>query len=984
MIHIFVELSAYRQIMKLRPASIDSIIQNLKGLVEYSGGHCEFCENGSLLFSIDPLESGQEGSVELIHHIYAVLLEKRRELQGFVVVADQHSNSLAGTTFPVLGQLRRSAMFVDRSDSLWLGHKLWDFIGEGFVGEEQGTLVQVVERTLDGPDSISDSSRFFVRPELSEQIRRSIEARQRGQGTTGWIQLCAPPISGVAANIERALSSFVRDKQFRDWCFLGSGRDSLTLLEPFLEGINRDFLGSVPEFLSKSDRMLWEQRVGILQFACPDYATEDFFSIFSLYLLAYSRFMKRHHLPPVLVCPQADRYPPATIRLLGRLLSRFGGIGQLIPVCITGEAEPLGELDSISHETIVGGELESGEVKERVEGFDNLLEADRERLAQVTEGQPLYLYHACLTGTIGKLKGVQITLELLRQRDIACRRILYATYLSDGLLGQVGIADLLGGLGLAEEVYKREYKNLVRLGLIDERSGRLTVNEIGHLLAPDLDADALQLHIAEYCYDLWYAGRLSVTAPQPSNPERIGVLFWFLSLNGRFDQALLVFLELMGRMFDQGRVEEALHYLEQENPFRMNLTAEETQRRDFFLELMALRASILLESKEQADLHLVRLREMQIGGEWEKGLLDLLSAQHHYAALESKLALDAAKRSLLSAQAIESGIQECRADIEIGLTMLAATKFEEAEEYFTLSRIAAPRESATFEHIRSLTFEAITLYLYGNVSKALRTAEEAGARAGVAGRREWQRLSLFLRGRCYFTLGLYEEALKVFQAGISFCRVYSNDEARKVFSAWAGRSIAYGEGGNPFKYFEGLRRDGEVLLYLSEYAAESGDLQAALELIEEALEGMSTAQEEYLPSETVPWASGYSAIEDRALKMSDGRGVLHFNSRALRAYLKGLSGEVDEAITEFTRLTREERLSESDPNNYHYYYLHSRIVPHGEGELLVDRLTVLSKALKHVQERATRIDDVKKRQAFLRRNRWNARLVEDAKSLKLM
>jgi len=83
-------------------------------------------------------------------------------------------------------------------------------------------------------------------------------------------------------------------------------------------------------------------------------------------------------------------------------------------------------------------------------------------------------------------------------------------------------------------------------------------------------------------------------------------------------------------------------------------------------------------------------------------------------------------------------------------------------------------------------------------------------------------------------------------------------------------------------------------------------------------------------------------------------------------------------------LSREDRLSEHDPNNYHYYYLHSRVVPHGEGELLVDRLTVLSKALKHVQERATRIDDVKKRQSFLRRNRWNARLIEDAKSLKLM
>lgn len=455
-------------------------------------------------------------------------------------------------------------------------------------------------------------------------------------------------------------------------------------------------------------------------------------------------------------------------------------------------------------------------------------------------------------------------------------------------------------------------------------------------------------------------------------------------MNGRFDQALLVFIDLMTQMLDQGRIDEALHYLEQENQFRMNLTAEEARRRDFFIELMAFRASILIESKEQADLHLVRLKEMQPGGEWEKGLLDLVSAQHHYAAFESKLALDAAKRSLIAAQAIESGLQECKADIEIGLTMLATTRFEEAEEYFALARTAVPGNSANFEHIRSLVFEAATLYLFGNVSKALRTAEEAGARAGSTGRREWQRLTLFLRGRCYFTLGMYEDAMKVFQAGISFCRIYSHDEATKVFAAWAGRAVAYGEGGNPFKFFEGLKRDGEVLLFLSEYAAESGDLGAAIELVEESLEVMRGAPADYVPSETIPWSSGFAAIEDRALRTAEGRGVLYFNARAMRAYLKGLGGDADEAMTEFTRLSREDRLSEHDPNNYHYYYLHSRVVPHGEGELLVDRLTVLSKALKHVQERATRIDDVKKRQAFLRRNRWNARLIEDAKSLKLM
>ena len=984
MVHILVELGSYKQVTRLRPAMIDGVIENLKGLVEYSGGHCDFRENGILLFSVDPLSMGGQGTIELIHHLYGVLLEKHRELQGFVVVAEQYSNAVSGTTFPVLGQLRMQSLTIDRTDSLWLGRKLWDFLGEGFRGEDRGDLVRVVERKVDNPQAAGDSPQFFVRPRLVEQIRQAVDSRLRGQDVNEWIRIVAADVSGVNVNIDRALAGFTRDKEFSSWAHLGGGRPSLTPLEPFLEGIRPEFLQTVPEHLSKSDRLLWGQRVGILDFACTDNAVEDFFSVYSLYLLAYSRMMKRRRLPPVLIGTGIDRFPAASIRFLVRLLERFGGLGKIIPICVTSTDEPLGDLEPLGHDTIVVEPFDFEEISERIKGFSHLEDSDRQRLEKVTGSEPLYLYHACLLGKLGRLSGSQISLELLRQRDVAGLRILYTTYMTAGLLSQQQVGELLANLGLAEAVYKRELANLVRLGLLDRDTEQPVVEEIGHLISGESGLQELDAQIADYCYTLWQAGRLSVTKPPPANPERVGALFWFLSRNGRFDQALLVFIELMNRLLDEGQVEEALRNLEQENLFRMNLTAEETRRRDFFIELTAFRASVLLEARDQADLHLVRLKEMAVAGEWEKSLLDLVSAQHHYAAFETKLALDTAKRSLIAAQATDSGLLECNADIEIGLTMLASTRFEEAEEYFALARTAVPLGSAQFEHIRSLMYESVTLYLYGNISKALKTAEEAGLRASAAGRREWQRLALLLRGRCYFTLGMYEEALKVFRAGMSFSRVYPDESAAKVFQAWAARSLAYGGGANPFKHFEGLKRDAEVLFFLGEYAAESGDNATALELLEESLELQQNRAVGYLPGESVPWFTGFSAVEDRAFRAPDGRGVLYNNAKAMRAYLNGLMSDVDEAISAFTRLTREERLSDHDPDNYHYYYLHSRIVPHGEGELLVDRLTVLSKALKHVQERATRIDDVKKRQSFLRQNIWNARLLEDAKSLKLM
>lgn len=982
MIHLFIELGSYRQIMRLRPTVVEGIVENLKGLVEYSGGACELCENGTLLFSADPHGGGKERAVELIHDTYSVLLENRRELQGFVLIADQLVDSADGTAYPVLGELRRSAMGVDREESLWLGRRLWEFLGDEFIGEEAGDLVRIVERVVAGPQSARDSAGFFVRPSIVGEMREAIEAQQHD--AEGWVRIIASDTSGGRANLHSCLAELGRGKSSVDWVTLGAGRDSLSPLEPFLESIRPSFLTVVPEYLSKSDRMLWEQRVGVLDFSCTDYPREDFFSIYSLYLLAYARYMKRRRLPPVVLCYGADRYPEASVHFLVRLLSRFSGYGRLIPVCVTAGGEPLGELENLPHRRVVVGPLDNEEIVAGIEGCPQLQATDVERLARRTGGEALFLYHLCLLDRPSDAKGIQISLQLLRSRDSACRRILYVTYLAEGLLSQSQVASFLINSGLAEEVYKRERLNLIRFGFLDEESGRLAVPELGHLLAGEQDDEELDAQIAQYCYELWREGELSVTRPAPANPQRIDRLFWFLSRNGKFNQALLVFTELMNRLLDQRMVDEALRHLEQENLFRMSLSPEETKTRDFFTELTAFRAAILLGAREQADLRFVRLKEMQVAGEWERGLLDLQSAQHHYAAFEPRLALDVAKRALISAQSIESGALEARADIEIGLTMLAGCRFEEAEEYFFLCRSAAQPESARFEHIRSLTFEAITLYLYGNISKALKLAEEAGASAASSGRREWQRLTLFLRGRCYFTLGMYEEALKVFQAGGSFCRIYPHDQAAKVFAAWAARSVVFGASGDPRKLFEALDRDAEVLLFLAEWSVEAGGTDRAVELTAESLELQRQPREEYVPGEVVPWASGFSAIEDRALRNAEGHGVLYYRARAMSHYLNGLAGNADEATAEFTRLTREDRLSDHDPNNYYYYHLHSRIVPHGEGELLVDRLTVLSKAIKHLQERATRIDDVKKRQSFLHRSLWNARLIDDAKRLKLM
>ena len=84
------------------------------------------------------------------------------------------------------------------------------------------------------------------------------------------------------------------------------------------------------------------------------------------------------------------------------------------------------------------------------------------------------------------------------------------------------------------------------------------------------------------------------------------------------------------------------------------------------------------------------------------------------------------------------------------------------------------------------------------------------------------------------------------------------------------------------------------------------------------------------------------------------------------------------------RLTREDRLSEIDPNNGYYYYLHALTFPEYSGAEAVDRLTLLSKALRHIQQTASHIDNPKHRQMYLSDNYWNSGLMNEGRAHKLI
>ena len=102
----------------------------------------------------------------------------------------------------------------------------------------------------------------------------------------------------------------------------------------------------------------------------------------------------------------------------------------------------------------------------------------------------------------------------------------------------------------------------------------------------------------------------------------------------------------------------------------------------------------------------------------------------------------------------------------------------------------------------------------------------------------------------------------------------------------------------------------------------------------------------------------------------------------MRAYLLGLRGFRDEAIRELHQLTRGQKSLEEDPRAAWFNYLYSQVLPEAGSEEVDDKVTVLSKSLKTLQERASRIDAPGERSSFLWRNRWNRMIMEEAREQK--
>jgi hypothetical protein len=228
-----------------------------------------------------------------------------------------------------------------------------------------------------------------------------------------------------------------------------------------------------------------------------------------------------------------------------------------------------------------------------------------------------------------------------------------------------------------------------------------------------------------------------------------------------------------------------------------------------------------------------------------------------------------------------------------------------------------------------------------------------------------------------FLLGDLEGCSMFLQRCLCLAELYRVDAAEPVLDAWLARTMVYaGDHEAGASRLERLEPTREVRLFLAEASLFSGDLAAAEAHAERGLAMTPTA---VFPSPHGGcWRDGFLALEGRCFSLARSGTFLGRQLAALHGHLLARRGARSEAVVELGALVHGVRPSDNDPAMHWYLWLYADSLPERSGD--DDKVTVLAKALKGLQERASRIDAPAERTAFLHANRWHRAIMDEARS----
>ena len=149
------------------------------------------------------------------------------------------------------------------------------------------------------------------------------------------------------------------------------------------------------------------------------------------------------------------------------------------------------------------------------------------------------------------------------------------------------------------------------------------------------------------------------------------------------------------------------------------------------------------------------------------------------------------------------------------------------------------------------------------------------------------------------------------------------------------------------------------------------------------------AGDDFFFTEKPDWHSGFSQCEYvfQPERVPGTRLVRVYRAMAQSA-LRPSPGEMAEILSWMQRFVRDELMPDTDPNDAIYFYAWFCMLRNSKHPEIkayqADLKTVISIAFKRLQRRASRIDDMETRQAYLHLPHWNNALFQAARENNLV
>lgn len=972
--YVLIECTGFRQLSRIDPVLAKSIVKEISAILVSQEPLIE--EGDRFLYQLSP-DMQPKAVASGLMQLFAMLLSRTDDLFGFTIIADSVKD---GT--PIRAAYKRIVRLlfsVEKDESMWVTKSAFLLLNaylECLPGEE---LHEIVSRVSAAPTLNIPLDNCLRRQDMKEAVIEELLSLHQGDAE-GYLLITGPDFSGKLFNTVEALKTIAGRNSGASWLVLRDFSAATSPYDPFLNAVDEAFLPVLNPYLSHEELRLWESKRKILEDLSEIALVEDFYLAFKLYVHAYIREKEEELLPPVMLCIGIDTFSETTLHMLEKLFHEFLVNTPLLPVCICRSVPEHEDLLAMPHRTIEFIPEAFSALEKKIGPFDADLGTEEgfERI----DGLNIPMFHYLMLHRKGKVRFVvkgplQLAEEILKTLESETRIILYGITLSDGLLTRDQLQAFFITLGLDVRTVNQSFTELAECGLVWPGMRPVcSLPELSSSLEREKDAGILFTKFAAYIHGIW----------KSEHNLRASHLLRFLGRYYHGESFLEMYHDLVMHRLEESFSAEIMSIIQKGEEQLKEV--KDTQIREKFsliFHTCRMKYALITEDRDRAQDEYLFVASNEDCEDVYDAERFLELSRYHAGFGDFRSALAETKKAIICIQQNSIEGLEGIANIELGKIMLGMRKIDEAREYFSIAREVSRNPNFIRQDITASMYEALTDFLFGNLSSALEHTEDARLRADRNQERDIELFLIFLAGRIQYSLGAYTDAACQFEQCLTICELYSFEEREKVFRAWLGRSFAYG--GYPEKGIDilrNLKQDSEVLYFLSEASYLCGQYKRALHYIHEALNTEREMIHVSLKSDNIEWDTGFSSVEDRALKTPDGQGILFHLIKAFRGFLLGLNGNTEEGFNEISRLYHEEKLSDIDPYNSLYYLYNTLILPEREGETELDRLTLLSKSLRFLQQFASRIREPHHKQAFMRDNYWNRILLNEARKDKLV